>query len=474
MVSIYSAVYCLLAANLQEQCELESGKTVLNGRPAAVNTDFARQVIFLSQQLETSERYVAGLLHSVTAQNPNIQAINCIELTIAEFHQRRRHLTDCLGYIFEAAEAADLSDKSSIFYRIWQFVDKDLVLRAAGGGITLAQHIVREIQSLGNLVARADAARKGARTSTVPPSVQGTTPSLGYNILNSRYESLKYERRCLATCLSIIARLGHLSLNEIKVILDWLSTVPNQLMTFYLLTSVLSVFDPVDPEAPGSPRATLVTSSDLNLALTVLQLDRKWGSSPVASFVNTLTLSPEQQEQREVPSDDFIPVVFSAFEILVRSLIIHASSELRKIKQRQEDLVIASARTDRTRAAPARFTSTEPDLPVVSPRSDIAMLYSFIGLLYSALPAERVLQFWGSNLIGDSHTYLEYLESTMAWLPAFLQWAVWSTQVHDVSMSTALYDMLAGLTNCHESPGFYFFAQRVCTAYRCVCVTGLS
>ncbi|KAF8179075.1 nucleoporin Nup186/Nup192/Nup205 [Mycena galopus ATCC 62051] len=456
---------------------------MLNGRPAAVNADFARQAIFLSQQLETSERYVAGLLHSVTAQNPNIQAVDCIELTIAEFHQRHCHLANCLGYIFEAAEAADPSDKPSIFCRIWQFVDKDLVPPAAGGGIALAQHIVREIQSLRNLGARADAARKGARTSTIPPSAQGTTPSLGYDILNSRYESLKYERRCLTTCLSIIARLGHLSLNEIKVILDWLSTAPNQPMMFYLLTSVLSAFDPVDPEAPGSPRATLVTSSDLMafmtkklapsaewkdpglkatillkwtlfltntrhrnsqlehrngfkteeletqvwnavqgdvfryLALIVLQLERKRGSSPVASF------------------------------ILVRSLIIHASSELRKIKQQQEDLVIASAQTDRTRAAPARFASTEPDRPAVSPRSDIAMLYSFIGLLYSALPVERALQFWGSNPIGNSHTYLEYLESTMGRLPAFLQWAVWSTQVHDVSMSTALYDMLAGLAN---------------------------
>ncbi|KAJ7830504.1 nucleoporin Nup186/Nup192/Nup205 [Mycena olivaceomarginata] len=495
------------ARNPQEQRELESGKTVLNGRPAAVNADFARQVVFLSQQLETSERYVAGLLHSVTAENPNIQPVDSIELTIAEFHQRRRHLADCLGYVFEAAEAADASDKSSIFYRIRQFVDKDLI----PGDITLAHRIVREIQSLGNLVAKADAARKGARTSTVAPSAQaGTAASLGYDILNSRYESLKYERRCLATCLSIIARLGHLSVNEIKTIVDWLSTTPNQPMTFYLLTSVLSALDPVDPDGPPG---TLATSSDLMtfmtkklqsssdwkdpglkatillkwtlfltdarhrnsqlehrngfkteeletqvwnavqgdvfryLALAVLQLERK---RPVASFMNTLTLSPEQQEQREIPSEDFIPVVFSAFEILVRSLITHASSELRKIKQRQEDLVLASARTDRTRAGPARFPSSlapDADRSAVSPRSDIAMLYSFIGLLYSALPPERALQFWGSNPLGDSPTYLEYLESTMGRLPAFLQWAVWSTQVHDVGMSTALYDMLAGLAN---------------------------
>ncbi|KAJ7041203.1 nucleoporin Nup186/Nup192/Nup205 [Mycena alexandri] len=499
------------ARSQQEQRELESGKTVLNGRPAAVNPDFARQVVFISQQLDTSERYIADLLHSVTAENPNIQPVDCIELTIAEFHQRRRHLADCLGYIFEAAEAAD----DEIFHRIGEFVAQDLIPPPRTGEVTLAHRIVREIQNLGNAVARADAARKGARTMSVAPSAQaGTTPSLGYDILNSRYESLKYERRCLATCLSIIARLGYLSPNEIKAIVDWLSMTPNQPMTFYLLTSVLSAFDPVDPDsAAGSSRATLVTNTDLMtfmtkkfapsaewkdtglkatillkwtlfltdarhrnpqlehrngfktdeletqvwnavqgdafayLALAVLQLERKRGSSPVASFANTLVLSPEQQEHRELPSEDFIPVVFSAFEVLVRSLITHASSELRKIKQRQEDLVLANARTDRTRAGPTRFATSVAPEGASSPRSDIAMLYSFIGLLYSALPPERALQFWGSNPHGESHTYLEYLETTMGRLPAFLQWAVWSTQVHDVSMSMALYDMLAGLAN---------------------------
>ncbi|KAJ7482279.1 nucleoporin Nup186/Nup192/Nup205 [Mycena galericulata] len=507
--------------NPQEQRELESGKTVLNGKQAAVNSDFARQVIFLSQQLECSERYIASILHSVTAENPNVTPVDCIELTMAEFHQRRRHLADCLGYIFEAAEVATESSGNSVFSRIERFAADDLIPPAVshqGSEITLAHRIVREIQNLGNAVARADAARKGARTDTVAPSAQGTVASLGYDILNSRYESLKYERRCLATCLSIIARLGYLSPNEIKAIVEWLSATPNQPMTFYLLASTLSAFDPTDPESSaGNARASLITSNDMMtfmtkklapstewkdtglkaaillkwtlfltearhrnpqlehrngfkteeletqvwnavqgdaftyLALAVLQLERKRGSSPTASFANTLTLSPEQQEQREIPSEDFIPVVFSAFEILVRSLITHASSELRKIKQRQEDLVLASARTDRTRVTPARFPSSivpDAERPTASPRSDIAMLYSFIGLLYSALPPERALQFWGSTPHGDSHmTYLEYNESKMGRLPAFLQWAVWSTQVHDVAMSMALYDMLGGLAN---------------------------
>ncbi|KAJ7279033.1 hypothetical protein C8J57DRAFT_1434189 [Mycena rebaudengoi] len=439
--------------NPQEQRELESGKTVLNGKPAAVNADFARQVVFLSQQLECSERHIANVLHSVMSENPNIEPVDSIELTVVEFHQRRRHLAECLSYIFEAAEAAETSENLPMFRRIDSFVRMDLIPPVAhqGGEIALAHRIVREIQNLGNAVARADMARKGARTDTV--------------------------------------------------LVDWLSTTPNHAMTFYLLTATLSALDPVDPDsASGHFRTLLATNTSMMtfmtnklspatewkdaglkatvllkwtlfltdarhrnsqlehrsgfkteeletqvwnavqgdafkfLALAVLQLGRKRGSSPVASFANSLILSPEQQEQREIPSEDFIPVVLSAFEILVRSLITHASSELRKIKQRQEDLVLASVRT---RPGPTRFAS-ESEKPATSPRSDIAMLYATIGLLYSALPPERALQFWGSAPHGDSRG---------ATLPVFLQWAVWSTQVHDVSMSMALYDMLAGLAN---------------------------
>jgi hypothetical protein len=125
----------------------------------------------------------------------------------------------------------------------------------------------------------------------------------------------------------------------------------------------------------------------------------------------------------------------AGFENLVRSLIMHASSELRKIKQRQEDLVMSSARTDRSRF---RVASMPSPAEQTSPRNDIAMLYSFIGILYSALPAERALQFWGSGPQADSHrmTYLEYVETTAGKLPTFLQWAVWSTQVREQDMST--------------------------------------
>ena len=185
------------------------------------------------------------------------------------------------------------------------------------------------------------------------------------------------------------------------------------------------------------------------LALAIQHLGGKDRSSPAASLLDNL--HSDQQDPREVPPGDFKLVFLLALETLVRSLITHASSELRKIKQRQEDLVLATARTDRNRTA-SRFASALPpesEKPEPAPRQDIAMLYTFIGLLFAALPEERALQFWGSGPQQGSFrsTYQESVESISGRLPAFLQWAVWSTPTQDLTMLAALYDMLSGLAN---------------------------
>ena len=351
---------------------------------------------------------------------------------------------------------------------------------------------------------------------------------MGFDILNARYDSLKYERRILATVFCVIARLGYLSPHEIQKVVDWLATNPNHAMTYYMLTALLVAFDPVDPQSVGGIirkklvvdvgmlsfmtkqldpsvewkepglKATVLLKWTLfltearhrdptlehrdgfkteelaiqiwnavqgdafpYLALAVLQLQTRRGSSLGSSLLHSISLSIEQEQTRELPSEDVKLTVLQAFETLIRLLITHASSELRKIKQRQEDLVLASARSDRTRTfrsatplAHPRFSSSaaasETDkINQTPPRNDIAALYSFIGLLYSALPDERALQFWGSGpqLEPQRMSYLEYVETTVGKLPAFLQWAVWSSQVGDLDMLMALYDMLSGLAN---------------------------
>ena len=185
------------------------------------------------------------------------------------------------------------------------------------------------------------------------------------------------------------------------------------------------------------------------LALSLVHIEGKVNNGPAAVILENY--AAEQQDLREVPPPDFKMTVLLAFETLVRSLITHASSELRKIKQRQEDLILATARTDRNRTA-SRFASTLPaevEKPELTPRHDIAMFYTFIGLLYTALPEERALQFWGSSPSQSSYraSYQETVESSSGRLPAFLQWVVWSTPAQDFTMLSSLYDMLSGLAN---------------------------
>ena len=195
------------------------------------------------------------------------------------------------------------------------------------------------------------------------------------------------------------------------------------------------------------------------LARIVAILQRKQGTTPPTCFASTILSKPEPESMLELPTDDFKPVILESFEYLIRALITHASSELRKIKQRQEDILLANQRTDRNRMFRSQNRhSSHPPLPEhstqTSPRNDIAMLYSLVGLLYSALPAERALQFWGGGFVeGQRLTYMDRVESTVGKLPSFLQWAVWSTQIRDIDVLMALYDMLAGLSkgqSCSE------------------------
>jgi hypothetical protein len=79
------------------------------------------------------------------------------------------------------------------------------------------------------------------------------------------------------------------------------------------------------------------------------------------------------------------------------------------------------------------------------------MLFSFIGIVFSALPTERGLRFWGSVPSSSQRpSWLETVEAQPGKLPASLQWRVWSTHLRNLDMSIALYDMLAGLAKGHQ------------------------
>ena len=81
-------------------------------------------------------------------------------------------------------------------------------------------------------------------------------------------------------------------------------------------------------------------------------------------------------------------------------------------------------------------------------------LFAFIGQLYSALPPDSALPFWGSEPLAGVKSLHEQMEVETGKLPNFLQFAVWQTPVPpvgqphaDASMAIALYDMLSGLAH---------------------------
>lgn len=490
------------------------GKINLNGTQIAVNSDFARQAIFLAGQLDCSEKYIASVLHSVMRRHSNMDPVQCIEATVTEFHKRRRYLVEAIEYLLLVALRGDEPGASQTLQRIVKYTREICrPVPGPGGEVTLASKIFKGIEQLDALISKAETAVKNAMSNTVAPSQQ-SQGVLGADILTGRLQSLRYERRHLAISLTHIAQYGYFSPTEVKASIDWLSNNPTHPIVFYILSSLFVTFEPVTPDSrvghirkhlaedatlanymlkkfapsttwkePGLKAAILLkwtmfctearhnnagletrpgfTNDELEtqvwnavqgdsfmyLAVGMIHMSRTKGGDSLTTSLITIPPS-ESPDPREIPSDETKLLLLSTLETLVRTLIAHASSELRKIKQRQEDLVLANAQTDRARAS-SRFAAAQAqdaDKNGQAPRHDIAILYAFIGLLFASLPDESALQFWGAGGGQENMSYMEYVESTSGRLPAFLQWAIWSTSPQDLTMLTALYDMLNGLS----------------------------
>ncbi|KAF9048038.1 hypothetical protein BDZ89DRAFT_1058002 [Hymenopellis radicata] len=493
--------------NANELKEVQSGKVSINGKQVAINADFANQVNFISQQLNCSERIVAGLLLDVVGENPNLTAPRYVDMVLLEYHLRRRQLSDCLRLIFEAVNLTDPNSNPTVSRMLHYAMTELNAAPASPSQSSFSSVLLREIDFLSTTLEATENARRSAQTNTVAPSAQNGG-SFGADILNARCESLKYERRQLAITLYLISLHGLLTPVDVKTIVEWLSANPNHAMTYYMLTTIMAMLDIVDPASPPGARrdaivkhpptvafmktkltspewtepglqATLLMKWTLLLtdirrrnaslesvdgfisnqleaqiwgavqadafafmSTAVIHLQRKQGSPKLPALLQPLTI--EKLDKRDIPQEDFKSVVLQSFATLLRTCLILAPSELRKIKQRQEDLVLASARGS-TRGGPARYaTPLAAPTPSSPPRNDVAMLYSLLGILYSSLPNDSALPFWGSSP-RHSLSYMEAAEVMAGKLPAFLQWAVWSVAPQDTTMITALYDMLTGL-----------------------------
>ena len=137
---------------------------------------------------------------------------------------------------------------------------------------------------------------------------------------------------------------------------------------------------------------------------------------------------------------EFKPLFLHEVELLLRSLLTHAPSELRKIKHKQEDQF--RPRGDHRGAF---RPGAEPEVEPAPPRNDIATLFQLLGSLYESLPPDSAIQFWGgAPTRSEVLEYYEELEVELGKLPSFLRWAV---EVREPELIISVFDMLSGLSN---------------------------
>ncbi|TRM60040.1 nucleoporin Nup186/Nup192/Nup205 [Schizophyllum amplum] len=488
--------------NAQEKKELEAGRIYIKGAQRALNREFVQQALYLAQELDCSEAYVTDILWEVQKEYHNDDPLRWLELSVAVFHRRRRDLAHCLELLFDLVKT---SGDNWISLRLW--TQNELMNHPSAG--SFPARVMKELETVTNLIARTEATRRNARSNTMMPTA-GTSFTFGADVLTARIDSLKSERRTMALVLCAVLANDFFASSDIKMVIDWLADRPNDPLTYYMLTALFTVLEPIDPDVgigtirDSLPRdASLVSHVSKKLAATTTwkdnglkgavllkwtlfltdarHLDEKLEQSPgltadelesqtysaiYAGAFQFLTcvmlhlerrqtpstrgfdLSQAQLDQREVPPEAFKPLTYATFQSLVRSTISYASPVIRRIKQRQEDRGLA--RGDRQRAAEEQ-------------RNDIPTLFAFIGQLYSALPPDSALPFWGSAPLSATLTYHEQQEMETGKLPNFLQFAVWQTPIPavgqtsmpavgqapqaDASMAIALYDMLSGLAH---------------------------
>lgn len=136
----------------------------MDGRPLAVNSEFIRQVTFISQQLNCSERFCSSLLHSVLTENPTIGQVEAAEQTILAYHRVRRDLADCLRFIFESADTAQKGYAQPVHARLNDFAKRQLI--GSGGEGSLAHRLFVELDGLGGTIANASSAVTNAVSNT--------------------------------------------------------------------------------------------------------------------------------------------------------------------------------------------------------------------------------------------------------------------------------------------------------------------
>jgi nuclear pore complex protein Nup205 len=134
---------------------LFSGKATISGIQKTYNNDFVQVALFLAQQLDCSERHVAGILDHVLSDDPVESALRAVQ----QFYENRQNVLSTLQLILDSAMGMNIVEPSMRTRLV------DYVIGLASSG-TLAEKILKQIDTSGALMQKQINNQRNAGSTT--------------------------------------------------------------------------------------------------------------------------------------------------------------------------------------------------------------------------------------------------------------------------------------------------------------------
>ncbi|TIB79211.1 hypothetical protein E3Q23_00370 [Wallemia mellicola] len=409
--------------NNAEKSELENGNATISGVLHKVNKDFINQALQLSSTLNISHHLASSLLQHGMQRCSRYQTTP-LETAVILFHSERLELVRCLQLIINGST--------------------DPNLQQSGLMDVLNNFTVQLIQN--NFINTLISSLKSLKNPQI------TSTGLNDAVTAESINFITLQRQELAHLLYLFAFNQQMSQSDITSVINYASTLDfEDSITPYILSTLLAAFN-FNCQDLSFITNTLRTSSSSNwlnksfkavfslrFALFIVssfQFNPNLASKATVTeddvekivlqsinddaFLHLQQVLINATESESPINVDFKPHLLFQLDMFITQLITTLSPVLRKLKHREEDLILASSRS--------RSFNIDAS---PSTRQDLAQLYFLIALLYRNTEPESALKFW----VTDKDDYRLF---------AFLRW---SAEARTPLMVHSLFEMIGSLAS---------------------------
>ncbi|GAA5862929.1 hypothetical protein JCM1840_002329 [Sporobolomyces johnsonii] len=497
----------------RQRLEKGSFTYVVTGETHTASPQLVKDILTLADALNASEELCASLVAFAISAKPRAGAGRA-EAGLIVYLEERTALLECLKIIWTGALSADERLASSGIQRVLDREVAELTKskRADVGAKGPASWVEKVIQGLDTCKAEADKLRTSLR-QPVPSQTAlvsaGQTSPFSDEMIDVRIQRLDEDRRLIGQLLFLIGVGRNLTQDGIQLLVRQLqSASQTDSAAVYVLVALLAALD-TSEDTLAQQMYPLFTdkafvsrmNSDLGSNWAVPQLKAvvqlQWSifldsaarhvpnfetdggelvdrltwqavDAGVFAFLGKAVLSYkwEDSEMDEVwggigsevqplgggatVDSSFQDYVTEQVESLVIEVILNHISVLRKLRNREEDIVSTSHRGGGLRASRGGAGGDERAL---QPRHDLEAFFLLIATIYHNSP-DAGLKFWEETLPSDQNpTSPSAPNPVNSRLSAFLRWGA---ECEPAGMRRAYWEMVASLASGPRSATYAF------------------